>query len=134
MEVVKFLSSWEGRVVKLKEVAFVTALNIISNALLSKDLASLEDETAVARIRGLFKTTLDVMSTPNPSDYYPFLSRLDLQRLQERSRDSFVGLCSLWQPIIKERREGKGSQQEDFLDAMIKDGFRDDHIHVLLGV
>ena len=136
MGVVRFLKSMEGRVVKLKEVAFVTALNIISNALFSKDLVSLEDETAVARIRGSFKTIIDVTSTPNLSDYYPFLRRLDLQRLLKKSRDSFVELCGLWQPILEERRERiKGiSQQEDFLDALINDGFRDDQIHVLLAV
>ena len=111
----------------------MTSLNIISNALLSKDLVSLEDETAVARIQGLVKTSVDLTSTSNLSDYFPILSRLDLQRLQERSRDSFVGLCSLWQPIIKERREREGSQQ-DFLDVLINDGFTDDQIHVLLQV
>ena len=120
---------------ELKQIAFVTTLNIISNALFSKDLVSLEDENAAARIRGLVKITLDVLSTPNLSDYYPILSRLDLQRLQKRSRDSYVELCSLWNPIIKERREiRKGSQQEDFLDALIAGGFRDDQIQFLLRV
>ena len=137
MEVVGFLSSMEGRVVKLKELAFVTALNMISNALLSKDLVSLEDETAVARMLGCVKKTVDVMSTPNLADYYPILRGLDLQRLQKKSMDSFVELFSLWQPIVKERRERKRSHatsQHDFLDALINDGFTDDRINFLLGV
>ncbi|KAL6348781.1 hypothetical protein AAG906_033437 [Vitis piasezkii] len=80
MEVVRFLSTMEGKVVKLKDVGFVAALNIISNALLSKDLVTFEDEKALAMMGEIFKTNLEVTSTPNISDYYPILRGLDLQR------------------------------------------------------
>ncbi|XP_034707212.1 corytuberine synthase-like [Vitis riparia] len=80
MKVVMFLSTMEGKVVKLKDVGFVAALNIISNALLSKDLVTFEDEKALAMMGEIFKTNLEVTSTPNLSDYYPILRGLDLQR------------------------------------------------------
>ncbi|KAJ9706646.1 hypothetical protein PVL29_001895 [Vitis rotundifolia] len=135
MEVVMFLSTMEGKVVKLKDVGFVAALNIISNALLSKDHVTFEDEKALAMMGEIFKTTLEVMSTPNLSDYYPILGGLDLQRLKKRSVISYVKFCSILKPIIKERRERKGghaTSQQDFLDTLISDGFTDDQINILL--
>ena len=137
MEVVMFLSSMEGKVVKLNDVGFVAALNIISNALLSKDLVTFEDEKALAMMGEIFKTNLELTSTPNLSDYYPILRGLDLQRPQKRSIISFVKFCSVLKPIIKERRERKGghaTSQQDFLDTLISDGFTDDQINILLVV
>ncbi|RVW16404.1 Corytuberine synthase [Vitis vinifera] len=118
----------------LREKKLMEVVGFLSSM---EDLVSLEDETAVARMLGCVKKTVDVMSTPNLADYYPILRGLDLQRLQKKSRDSFVELFSLWQPIVKERRERKGShatRQHDFLDALINDGFTDDRINFLLGV
>ncbi|WJZ82291.1 hypothetical protein VitviT2T_002061 [Vitis vinifera] len=112
MEVVMFLSSME-------------------------DLVTFEDEKALAMMGEIFKTILEVTSTPNLSDYYPILRGLDLQRLQKRSIISFVKFCSILKPIIKERRERKGghaTSQQDFLDTLISDGFTDDQINILLVV
>ncbi|KAM3343837.1 corytuberine synthase-like [Capsicum galapagoense] len=55
-ELVEFLRSKEGQVVNIGELVFATALNMLSNVLISKDMANFDNETEDGDIRNLFRS------------------------------------------------------------------------------
>ncbi|KAJ0032045.1 hypothetical protein Pint_14712 [Pistacia integerrima] len=135
VDMVGFISKMQGDVVKIRQVVFATLFNMLSNILVSRDLISLEHESLKGGISGLMRNIMEVAATPNISDFYPILAGLDLQRLRKKSNDFFDKASEIWEPIIKERREvmsGDASSQQDFLDALIKNGSSDLQINILL--
>ncbi|KAA8521980.1 hypothetical protein F0562_012706 [Nyssa sinensis] len=135
MEKVKFLSEMEGKVVNIGEVIFATLFNMLSNVLISKDFISLEKGSVDGGIEGLVRTYIEVLSAPNLADFYPIFATLDLQGLNKRAKELFGRICSIWEPIIEERRglkRGDSSGQKDFLDALINNAFTNDQINHLL--
>ncbi|XP_031275069.1 LOW QUALITY PROTEIN: probable (S)-N-methylcoclaurine 3'-hydroxylase isozyme 2 [Pistacia vera] len=135
VEMVEFIRKMQGNVVNIRQVALATVFNMISNILVSRDLISLEDDSLKEAISGLMRNITDVVAAPNISDFYPILAGLDLQRLRKKSTDLFNKASEIWEPIIKERREvmsGDASSQQDFLDALIKNGSSDLQINMLL--
>uniref|UniRef100_A0A5B7AMB7 (S)-N-methylcoclaurine 3'-hydroxylase isozyme 2 n=1 Tax=Davidia involucrata TaxID=16924 RepID=A0A5B7AMB7_DAVIN len=135
MEMVKFLSEMEGKVVKVGEVVFATVFNVLSNVLLSRDFISLEEESVDGGMKGLVRTMMEVASAPNLADFFPIFGALDLQGLNKKTKELFLRICSMWESTIKERREGKSgdaSSQKDFLDALIDNAFTNDQINHLL--
>lgn len=134
MEMVEFLSRMEGKVVKIGEVVFATVFNMLSNVLMSRDFTRLGEESEEGKMTGLLRTIFEVVSTPNLADFYPIFGALDLQGLNKKSKELFMRICALWEPIIEERRERKTSKisrQEDFLDALLDNAFTNDQINHL---
>lgn len=134
METVEFLSRMEGKVVKIGEVVFATVFNMLSNVLMSRDFTRLGEESEEGKMKGLLRTIFEVVSTPNLADFYPIFGALDLQGLNKKSKELFMRICALWEPIIEERRERKTSKisrQEDFLDALLDNAFTNDQINHL---
>lgn len=134
MEMVEFLSRMEGKVVKIGEVVFATVFNMLSNVLMSRDFTRLGEESEEGKMKGLLRTIFEVVSTPNLADFYPIFGALDLQGLNKKSKELFMRICALWEPIIEERRERKTSKisrQEDFLDALLDNAFTNDQINHL---
>ncbi|KAL3362220.1 hypothetical protein AABB24_014880 [Solanum stoloniferum] len=134
MELVEFLRSKEGQVVNIGELVFATVLNMLSNVLISKDMIHLEEETEDSEIKSLVRGIVEVGSAPNISDFYPILGKLDLQGLRKKSTDLVTKFCSIWEPIIEERRnnrENDSSSQQDFLETLLDNGFTNDHINQL---
>lgn len=134
MEMVEFLSRMEGKVVKIGEVVFATVFNMLSNVLMSRDFTRLGEESEEGKMKGLLRTIFEVVSTPNLADFYPIFGALDLQGLNKKSKELFMRICALWEPIIEERRARKTSKisrQEDFLDALLDNAFTNDQINHL---
>lgn len=134
MEMVEFLSRMEGKVVKIGEVVFATVFNMLGNVLMSRDFTRLGEESEEGKMKGLLRTIFEVVSTPNLADFYPIFGALDLQGLNKKSKELFMRICALWEPIIEERRERKTSKisrQEDFLDALLDNAFTNDQINHL---
>ncbi|XP_052171729.1 (S)-N-methylcoclaurine 3'-hydroxylase isozyme 1-like [Diospyros lotus] len=131
MEMVEYLNSKEGMVVKLGEVVFATVFNMLSNVLLSRDLMRLAEGCMDGGMKGVIRELMEVVSAPNLSDFYPIFGPLDLQGLNKKWMKLLKKLHTIWEPIIQERRERKQGQG-DFLDALIDDGFSDDQINQLL--
>lgn len=133
MEMVAFLGTMEGMVVKVGEVVFATSYNMLSNVLLSRDFIVLGDESVDGGMKGLVRTIVEVISAPNLADFYPILDGLDLQGLNKKSNESSKKMFSMWEGTVKERRERNGcvSTEQDFLDILIENGFTDDQINQL---
>ncbi|CAN1751973.1 Corytuberine synthase [Linum perenne] len=69
---------------------------------------------------------MEVGVTPNVADFYPFLEWFDPQGMKKKMLDSFQKMFALWDCYVKERREIRRSELEDFLDVFLANGF-DDH-------
>ncbi|KAM3321864.1 hypothetical protein P3S67_003015 [Capsicum chacoense] len=134
MELVEFLRSKEGQVVNIGELVFATALNMLSNVLISKDMANFDNETEDGDIRNLVREIVEAVSAPNISDFYQILGKLDLQGLRKKYINVAKQFRSKWEPILEERRnsrENGSSSQQDFLETLLDNDFTNDCIHQL---
>ncbi|XP_059643793.1 (S)-N-methylcoclaurine 3'-hydroxylase isozyme 1-like [Cornus florida] len=136
LDMVQFLSAKEGNEVKVGEVAFATVFNILSNLLLSSDFMSFEKEIVDRGMKALLAKYVELIGALNVSDLYPILGALDLQGINKKTMEVFMSVCSMWEPIIKDRREGRSrgnaSSQTDFLDALIDISCTNEQINYLL--
>ncbi|KAF8379431.1 hypothetical protein HHK36_028866 [Tetracentron sinense] len=134
-EMVGFVGTKEGKVVKIGELVFTTIFNILSNLFFSEDFIDFEDEGLAGGMKGTFRRMMELGSTPNLADFYPILGGLDLQGLTKISLVCMGKVCGLWEVLIKERRESNChdvSRQLDFLDVLLSNGFMDDQINQLI--
>lgn len=135
-EMLEIVRKMQGREVNLKNVAFATIYNIMSNILVSRDLVNLEHEILRGEIGGLLVRIMEFQSIPNVSDMYPWLGSLDLQSIRKRAMEGFDFSSKQWEAIVKDRKELRrnSSSQQDFLDVMIQDGCSQDQINMLFPV
>ncbi|XP_059658476.1 corytuberine synthase-like [Cornus florida] len=113
MDMVKFVFAKEGKEVKVGELVIATVFYMLSNALISRDLISLEKEGVDGGMKGA----------------------LDLQGLNKKAMEAFTRICAMWEPIIEDRREGRRGNplsQKDFLDALFDNSCSNDQINHLL--
>lgn len=134
VEMIAYLGSKEGEVLRIKEILFVAAMNIISNILFSVDFGDFEGEGK--EMKGYTRRFAEVSSTPQLADMFPLLfGGFDVQSMNKKLMDLFEKMCACWGSIAKERREGKTDQNHvDFMDALIGKGFTDDQINPLIQV
>ncbi|XP_057950578.1 probable (S)-N-methylcoclaurine 3'-hydroxylase isozyme 2 [Malania oleifera] len=128
-EMVGVLGKKEGEVVNLGEIVFATAFNTISNIIFSKDLTNLERRGAGEEFEELIKRFLELISLPNISDLYPILGRWDIQGIQKKGLEIFRRMSTIWNNIVKERRQGKASRSRDLMDALSEIGFNNDQMN-----
>ncbi|XP_026380179.1 geraniol 8-hydroxylase-like [Papaver somniferum] len=117
-------SASSGSVVDIGQVAYTTALNLLSNTFFSVDLAGFSsdfDSTFEAAIRGV----MTEVSKPNFSDYFPILKFLDLQGYRRRMKNHFVILHGIFDKIIDQKlllsqsAETESSTSRDVLDMIL---------------
>ena len=142
-EMLSFAHQMQGKVLKVRQMAFAAVINMVSNILFSKDVAPVEHESANGNFCELVTAMMDLASAPNISDICPLLGPLDLQRLQKRANELCKEACKMWQASMEEKRHRKTdhdmdinglSRPPDFLDTLIKHGFTNDQINVLFVV
>ncbi|CAN8286286.1 unnamed protein product [Cochlearia groenlandica] len=101
---------------------FVTALNIISNALFSNDSADYESESS-HELYNAVVSFMNVAGKPNVGDYFPFLRFLDLQGARKEATVCVVRMYNIFQEIIDvriaERSSRRKSMSIDMLDTLL---------------
>nr|AZP01948.1 cytochrome P450 CYP80F5 [Panax ginseng] len=135
MEMVSYLGSKQGEILQIKEIVFVTVMNIISNMLFSVDFGDFEGVGLGKEMRGYIRRFGEVVSTPQLADLYPLLGGFDVKGMYNKLMlsDLYEKTCACWGSIVKERKEGKIDQNhKDFMDALIGKGFTDDQINPLI--
>ncbi|KAF9606077.1 hypothetical protein IFM89_023100 [Coptis chinensis] len=133
-EMVKFLRSKEGEVVKIVEVVFGTLVNIFGNLIFSKDVFDLEDPTggSVELKEHLWKL-LEMGNSTNPADYFPIMGKYDLFGQRRAVAEVLQQIYDVWGINLKERRGMKGSESNnDFVDVLLNAGLEDQKINALL--
>ncbi|KAL2543638.1 Cytochrome [Forsythia ovata] len=128
-----FVGSKEGEEVKVAELVFATVFNVLGNSMMSRDFIGLEEKNADGGMKGLIRALMEVAAAPNLSDFYPFLSKLDLQGIRRKSAVLMEKMQALWEPIIEERRKGRNNSSihQDFLDSLLDNSFSNNRINQL---
>uniref|UniRef100_A0A1W7HBR5 Cytochrome P450 n=1 Tax=Scoparia dulcis TaxID=107240 RepID=A0A1W7HBR5_SCODU len=132
-QLVEFVRSKEGEVLKIADLVSATAFNLLGNALLSRDFLNLDDVmNGDGGLRGVMREYLATLAAPNLADFYQIFKNHDVQGLCKKSRDIADKIRAVWEPIIEQRR-GSGSSysgQKDYLDTLLQNGFSNDQINV----
>ncbi|CAN6313406.1 unnamed protein product [Urochloa humidicola] len=112
----------EGAPVDVGRAAFTTALNMLSCAIFSADLADLDDRGASGAFKGVIEEFTVAVSVPNVSDFFPVLAPLDPQRLRARLGRAFDRLYAIFDEQIERRLRERADGEDlknDFLDLLL---------------
>ncbi|XP_022848854.1 corytuberine synthase-like [Olea europaea var. sylvestris] len=133
---IKFVGSKEGKEIKIAELVFATVFNILGSSMMSRDFIGLDEKNSDGGMKGIIREYVDALSAPNLSDFYPILSKLDLQGIRRKAAVLIAKICAVWGPIIEERRNGRiySSTSQDFLDTLLDNGFSCNRINQLFSV
>ncbi|KAJ0259164.1 hypothetical protein HA466_0055560 [Hirschfeldia incana] len=127
LELVSFINKCceRGKAVDIARAFFVTALNIISNAIFSTDFATYDSKSS----HEYHKTVISLMNVtgkPNVGDYFPFLRFLDVQGTRKEATFCTQRLFKVFQDFISVRMARRSSQTErkngssfDILDTLL---------------
>ncbi|XP_006829362.2 geraniol 8-hydroxylase [Amborella trichopoda] len=119
-EMVELIRQTE-QVVDIGRVAFVTALNLVSNMIFSTEMVDPKSGSA-QEFEDVVWSIMEVSGAPNLVDYFPMLRGLDPQGLKGRSNKLFERLHQLLNVMIDERiqsREKGGVAKGDFIGVIL---------------
>ncbi|RVW28454.1 putative (S)-N-methylcoclaurine 3'-hydroxylase isozyme 2 [Vitis vinifera] len=97
MELVEFLATKEGEVVKVMDIVFTTICNILSNTFFSMDLCDFEREG----LKDFIYRAAELGATPNLSDFYPILDGLNLHGSKKKSKEALGRILATWEGTLK---------------------------------
>ncbi|KAL0896348.1 hypothetical protein Bca101_080309 [Brassica carinata] len=141
-ELVRFMdeSSKREEAVDISRASFITILNIISNILFSVDLGSYGSEKSNGFHDSIFGG-MEVVGSPDISNFFPFLEFLDLQGTSKKSKLFTEKLFKVFRGFIDTKtaeksllKNPKDASNSDFLDALLDEAELDnnDIEHLLL--
>ncbi|XP_065864839.1 cytochrome P450 76AD1-like [Euphorbia lathyris] len=112
-----------GEAIDIGEVAFTTALNLMSTTCFSIDLASYSSNTSL-EFYDVITSIPEDAAKPNLADYFPLLRMIDLQGIRRRTKHNFDRLFAIFDKIIMERLQRKSSSttiehSQDVLDFLL---------------
>lgn len=111
MSLVKHFSE-RGEAIDMARALFVTSFNIISNALLSVDLATYDSNSPSYEFYGTVVHLMEIAGKPNAGDYFPFLRFLDLQGSRKEAALCIERLFRVFQEFIDARMAKRSSQSQ----------------------
>ncbi|KAJ9546261.1 hypothetical protein OSB04_025968 [Centaurea solstitialis] len=137
MEMVKYISSKNGeQVVSIRDLMFVTAVNILGNTLLSMDLVDFEGNGIGACLKGSIKRIVSLALTPQLADLYPKLGRWDFENWYKKVMYIIEEeLGGIWKDSLQRKRNGSNLSSDhlqDFTDILIQKGFTNQQINALM--
>ncbi|KAK9143424.1 hypothetical protein Syun_012824 [Stephania yunnanensis] len=135
-ELVEFVRSKEGKAVTIRPVVFGTILNVLGNAVFSRDLYDLGGRGDVVGLELLIRELLVIGATPDLADYYKILDGWDPQRLKKEALVRLDKVDKLWEPIVEERKRerklndnNKVAECMDMLDVLLDNNYNDAEIN-----
>lgn len=110
-----------GEAVDVGRAAFRTTLNLLSNAIFSKDLADPYSDSA-KEFKVVVESIMEEAGKANLADYFPLLTKFDPQGLRRRMEAHFGKILKLFSGCIDERLEQTGTRDGnvDGLDVLLK--------------
>jgi hypothetical protein len=117
-------SSLTGEAVDIGRAAFKTTLNMLSNTILSVDLADPNSDSA-RKFKEIVWNIMKEIGKPNLADYFPVLKKFDPQGIRQRLTVNFGKLIDVFDHMISERlhlRKVSGSitnRNSDMLDTLL---------------
>ncbi|GKA04777.1 probable (S)-N-methylcoclaurine 3'-hydroxylase isozyme 2 [Tanacetum coccineum] len=136
-DMVKYLASKEGDDIIIKDVAFVTAVNILGSATMSTDLADYEGNGIGAGIKDAVRRVIMLFTQPQLADLFPILGQWDIQSWYKQVMhiiDHELG--GIWVDSLQRKRNESNisSSPKDFFDLLIEKGFTNQQINPLMEV
>lgn len=112
-----------GSQVNIGQVAFATALNLISTTIFSTDIVDPEFSTA-QEFKDLVWRIMEDSAKPNLSDYFPIIKTFDLQGIRKHIKASYMRLHEIFDEMIDKRMEARASDDSmsrcgDLLDVLL---------------
>ncbi|KAH0748738.1 hypothetical protein KY290_027970 [Solanum tuberosum] len=139
MEMIRYLEEIQlNQVIQIREVIFVTVLNILGNLLLSMDLIDFEGRGVGEEMMKYLREFTETGATQELADMFPVLGAIcsmNFQRTYKKIMDLFNKTSVVWAGVVQERRKRESQTSMDavdFVDALVKNGFTDKHINALL--
>ncbi|XP_077212098.1 labd-13Z-ene-9,15,16-triol synthase, chloroplastic-like [Tasmannia lanceolata] len=119
-----------GTQINLGELAFITALNIITSILWGGTLKGEERRKVGVEFRKAIDEIIELFGKPNVSDFYPALARFDLQGVVRDMKKISVWLDQIFDTVIDQRMkmdssngvEEEGKDLLQFLTQLTKRG------------
>ncbi|KAJ3677083.1 hypothetical protein LUZ60_002807 [Juncus effusus] len=121
-EIIQLLRRHVNRSVNIGEVVFAGMLNIISNLLFSEDVIDSDSESP-QEFKELIAAYTSEAIKPNISDFFPFLSQLDLQGKRHCMAGYLKRFYDFFEAVIDRRVKcgnGGGGKNNDFLDSLLE--------------
>lgn len=124
---IKHVYAVMGTEVDIGEISFSTMLSVTTNMIWGKSLD--EDEQSrnlAAEFREVISGVMDLVGTANMSDFFPFLTRFDLQGVQRKMKRQFKKFDEILQRIIDARMNVKSEEstekqgRKDFLQILLE--------------
>lgn len=114
--------SLSGEAVDIGAAAFTTTLNLLSNTIFSVDLADPESELA-REFKDVSWNIMKEAGTPNVSDFFPLLKKIDPLGIRRRMAVHFKRLLDLFGGMmdqrLKERDSPDSVKNDDVLDTLL---------------
>ncbi|KAF9617140.1 hypothetical protein IFM89_034291 [Coptis chinensis] len=112
-----------GSPINVGEEMFLTVLNVITSMMWGGTIKVGEGASIGAEFREVVGDITDLLGKPNLSDFFPILTRLDLQGIQGKIGEMFKRFDSIFNSIIEQRlkmEDGDREDTKDFLQLMLK--------------
>ncbi|KAK9984514.1 hypothetical protein SO802_034039 [Lithocarpus litseifolius] len=115
-------SSLAGDAVDIGRAAFKTTLNLLSNTILSMDLADPNSDTARV-YKEIVWNIMEEAGKPNLGDYFTILKKVDFQGIRQRMTIYFGKILDLFDGIVNQRLQFRKSPSsiasDDMLDNLL---------------
>ncbi|KAF3448402.1 hypothetical protein FNV43_RR09115 [Rhamnella rubrinervis] len=120
---VNYFYSKVGSPVDVGEQIFLTTLNMITNMIWGGTFQGDERDRLGSEFRELVSKMTEMVGKPNVSDFFPGLSRFDLQGIAKQTEGLARRLDGIYERIIGQRRrieEEGGEKSKDFLGFLLR--------------
>lgn len=110
-------SSAEGKAVDIRQAAFTTSLNLLSNTVFSEDLAGPNSNERL-EMRDLICEAMSESGKTNLVDFFPVLRMFDPQGVRRRIAVCFAKLLQIFGGLIDERKAARALGTKDNCDML----------------
>ncbi|KAI7989218.1 Geraniol 8-hydroxylase [Camellia lanceoleosa] len=112
-----------GVAVDICKAAFRTTFNLLSNTIFSMELLDDRNRDIARELKEAVWSSMEHFGTPNLSDYFPVLKKIDPQGIRRQTTSDFGRLIAVFDRLIDQRLELKKTQgclsSNDVLDALL---------------
>ncbi|KAK7265517.1 hypothetical protein RJT34_33137 [Clitoria ternatea] len=117
---VAYLYGRVGCGVNVGEQVFLTVMNVLTNMMWGGAVEGAERESLGAEFREMVAEMTELLGTPNVSDFFPGLARLDLQGVEKRMLALVPKFDGIFERMIGQRgEEGDNGKKKDFLQFLL---------------
>ncbi|KAL8101264.1 hypothetical protein AgCh_033224 [Apium graveolens] len=120
-QTVGYFYSRKGLPVDIGEQMFLTIMNVITNMMWGGTVEGKDRAGLGTEFRLVVNEMTMLLGTPNVSDFYPGLTRFDLQGVRKKMKVLAKKFDDIFETMIKKRQDMNGQEgSKDFLQFLLK--------------